>query len=39
MINHDKIERNVGLLGVLIAIVISFSAIIEIIPLFSQARV
>lgn len=39
MINHDKIERNVGLLGVLIAIVISFSAIIEIIPLFSQASV
>jgi cytochrome c oxidase cbb3-type subunit 2 len=39
MINHDKIESNVGLLGVLIAIVISFSAIIEIIPLFSQASV
>ncbi|KAA3638915.1 MAG: cytochrome-c oxidase, cbb3-type subunit II [Proteobacteria bacterium] len=39
MINHGKIERNVGLLGVLIAIVISFSAIIEIIPLFSQASV
>jgi len=39
MINHDKIEKNVGLLGVLIAIVISFSAIIEIIPLFSQASV
>jgi len=39
MIQHEKIERNVGLLGVLIAIVISFSAIIEIIPLFSQASV
>ncbi len=37
MIQHEKIERNVGLLGVLIAIVISFSAIIEILPLFSQA--
>ncbi|MCX7545837.1 cytochrome-c oxidase, cbb3-type subunit II [Marinicella sp. S6413] len=36
---HEKVERNVGLLGVLIAIVISFSAIIEIIPLFSQASV
>ncbi|WP_456085714.1 cytochrome-c oxidase, cbb3-type subunit II [Marinicella gelatinilytica] len=39
MIKHEKVERNVGLLGVLIAIVISFSAIIEIIPLFSQASV
>lgn len=37
MIKHEKIERNVGLLGVLIAVVISFSAIIEIIPLLSQA--
>jgi len=39
MINHEKVESNVGLLGILIAIVISFSAIIEIIPLFSQASV
>lgn len=39
MINHEKVESNVGILGVLIAVVISFAAIIEIIPLFSQASV
>ena len=39
MINHEKIEKNVGFLGVLIAVVVSFAAIIEIIPLFSQASV
>lgn len=39
MINHEKVESNVGLLGILIAVVISFAAIIEIIPLFSQASV
>ena len=39
MINHEKVESNVGILGILIAVVISFAAIIEIIPLFSQASV
>ncbi|MFV0542658.1 cytochrome-c oxidase, cbb3-type subunit II [Marinicella pacifica] len=37
--NHEKVESNVGILGILIAVVISFAAIIEIIPLFSQASV
>jgi cytochrome c oxidase cbb3-type subunit 2 len=39
MINHEKVESNVGILGVLIAVVVSFAAIIEIIPLFTQASV
>jgi cytochrome c oxidase cbb3-type subunit 2 len=37
--NHDKIEKNIGLMGVLVAIVISFAGIIEIVPLMSQASV
>lgn len=39
MINHEKIEKNIGLMGVLVAIVISFAGIIEIVPLMSQASV
>ncbi len=39
MIKHEKIEKNIGLMGVLIAIVISFAGIIEIIPLMTQASV
>lgn len=39
MINHDKIEKNIGLMGVLVAIVISFAGIVEIVPLMSQASV
>ncbi len=39
MIKHDKIEKNIGLMGVLIAVVISFAGIVEIVPLMSQASV
>ena len=31
--NHAKIEKNVGLLGVLTAIVISIGGLVEIVPL------
>mgnify|MGYP001810555850 FL=1 len=31
--SHDKIERNVGLMGVLIAVAISFGGLAEIVPL------
>jgi len=37
MSKHEKIEKNIGLMGVLVAIVISFAGIIEIAPLMSQA--
>jgi cytochrome c oxidase cbb3-type subunit 2 len=36
---HDKIEKNVGLLGVLTAIAISFGGLAEIIPLYFSAEV
>jgi cytochrome c oxidase cbb3-type subunit 2 len=39
MSKHEKIEKNIGLMGVLIAIVISFAGIVEIAPLMSQASV
>ena len=32
--NHEKIEKNVGLLGVLTAIVISVGGLVEIVPLY-----
>lgn len=32
--NHDKIEKNVGLMGILIVIAISFGGLVEIVPLF-----
>ncbi len=32
--NHDKIEKNLGLMGLLIIIVISFGGLAEIVPLF-----
>jgi len=35
---HEFIEKNIGLLGVLIAIVISFGGLVEIIPLTQQAE-
>lgn len=35
---HAKIERNVGLLGVLIAVAISFGGLAEIVPLMYQAE-
>ena len=37
--NHDKIEQNIGLMMILITIVISFGAMVEIVPLFFQREV
>jgi len=34
--NHDTIERKIGLMGVLIAVVISFGGLVEIVPLYFQ---
>ncbi len=39
MSKHEKIEKNIGLMGVMVAVVISFAGIIEIAPLMSQASV
>jgi len=39
MSKHEKIEKNIGVMGVLVAVVISFAGIIEIAPLMSQASV
>lgn len=36
---HEKIEKNVGLMGVLIIIVISVAGIVEIVPLATQAQI
>lgn len=38
MINHDFIERNAGVMGVLIAVAISFGGLAEIVPLMYQAQ-
>ena len=35
---HEKIERNVGLMAVLIAVVVSFGGLAEIVPLMNQAE-
>ena len=32
--NHEKIEKNVGLMAVLVVIAISFGGLVEIVPLF-----
>ncbi|MHC9509736.1 cytochrome-c oxidase, cbb3-type subunit II [Kangiella sp. M94] len=32
--NHDKIEKNIGLMGILIVVAISFGGLAEIVPLF-----
>ena len=37
--NHEKIEKNVGLLGVLVAIVISVGGLVEIVPLYFTGMV
>ena len=37
--NHAKIEKNVGLLGVLTAIVISIGGLVEIVPLYFTGQV
>jgi cytochrome c oxidase cbb3-type subunit 2 len=36
---HEIVEKNVGLLGVLVAIVISFGGLVEIVPLFFSADI
>ncbi len=35
--SHDRIERNIGLMGVLIALAISVGGIVEILPLMHQS--
>lgn len=35
---HEKIEKNVGLMAVLIAVVVSFGGLVEIVPLMHQAE-
>jgi len=37
--NHEKIEKNIGLLGVLTAIVISVGGLVEIVPLYFTGMV
>ena len=34
--NHDTVEKNIGLMGVLIALVISFGGLAQIVPLYLQ---
>ncbi len=36
--SHEKIEKNVGLMGILIAVVISFGGLAQILPLMYQAE-
>ena len=31
---HEKVEKNIGLMGILIVIAISFGGLAEIVPLF-----
>ena len=37
--NHENVEKRIGLMGALIAIVISIGGLIEIVPLYFQASV
>ena len=37
--NHEKIEKNVGLLGVLTAVAISFGGLAQIVPLYFSGQV
>jgi len=37
--NHDTLEKKIGLMGVLIAVVISFGGLVEIVPLYFQQAV
>jgi len=37
--NHEKVEKNVGLMGVLIAAVVALGGLAEIVPLMYQAQV
>jgi cytochrome c oxidase cbb3-type subunit 2 len=34
--NHETVEKKIGLMGVLIAVVISFGGLVEIVPLYFQ---
>jgi cytochrome c oxidase cbb3-type subunit 2 len=36
--SHEKIETNVGLMAILIAVVISFGGLAQIVPLMYQAE-
>ena len=36
--SHEKIEKNVGLMAVLIAVAVSFGGLAEIVPLMYQAE-
>jgi cbb3-type cytochrome oxidase cytochrome c subunit len=36
--NHAKLEKNIGLMGVLIALVVSVGGLVEILPLMFQAQ-
>lgn len=36
--NHETIEKNIGLMGILAAIVVSIAGIVEIVPLMFQAE-
>ncbi|HRQ65036.1 MAG TPA: cbb3-type cytochrome c oxidase subunit II, partial [Xanthomonadaceae bacterium] len=35
---HERVEKNVGLMGILIAVVISFGGLAQILPLMYQAE-
>ena len=37
--SHEKVEKNVGLLAVLVAVVVSVGGLVEIVPLMHQAEV
>ncbi|MGD9583663.1 MAG: cytochrome-c oxidase, cbb3-type subunit II [Lysobacterales bacterium] len=37
--SHEKVEKNIGLMGVLIAVVVAVGGLIEIVPLMYQAQV
>ena len=37
--SHEKVEKNIGLMGVLIALVVAVGGLIEIVPLMYQAQV
>lgn len=37
--NHERIEKNAGLLGVLVAVAISFGGLAEIVPLYFSGQV
>ena len=37
--SHDKIEKNIGLMGVLVALVVSVGGLVQIVPLLFQAQV